>query len=255
VLTRLCLAGMIAPLQLEALYSLLDDDSVTTSENADVTISIATEDPAAATCYLCLGGEDEVDDDGQPLSALHRSCACRGTAGYVHLPCAITAGQANAKHWTSCPTCKKRWTASFGISLARARLELSPNLHELDPDKLLAGLEEKAMATLQLSQALIGVWGANATEAQKKESAELEAEAEALVQSMGWADDIASYAANYAALNDSDDSKDAALQIPDTGRMEQEAHKCFEDGDHEKATKLLTEAIDQTRRYCTYSTA
>ena len=52
MLTRLCLAGMIAPLQLEALYSLLDDNgwgSLTVHEMIDLYVRSPSSPPSVSS--------------------------------------------------------------------------------------------------------------------------------------------------------------------------------------------------------------
>jgi tetratricopeptide (TPR) repeat protein len=67
-----------------------------------------------AECFICLEGH----------GLLLRGCACRGSAGFVHLSCMVTAAQANGARWHTCPTCEQRWTGRLKLAIARARYDL-----------------------------------------------------------------------------------------------------------------------------------
>jgi len=68
----------------------------------------------SAECFICL------EEQGPLL----RGCACRGSAGFTHLSCLVTAAQANAARWHTCPTCGQRWTGRLKLAIARERYDL-----------------------------------------------------------------------------------------------------------------------------------
>ena len=86
----------------------------------------------AAECFICL----------EALGPLLRGCACRGSAGFVHLSCAVTAAQANSARWHTCPTCEQRWTGRLKLGIARARCDLlAPRNAEADSEVLQAAMD------------------------------------------------------------------------------------------------------------------
>ena len=71
------------------------------------------------TCYICLcEAGPATRSAGQGLV---RGCACRGTSGWAHLQCMVTAAMCNPTSWTDCPTCKQEYTGAVALGLARAR--------------------------------------------------------------------------------------------------------------------------------------
>ena len=95
--------------------------------------------PAGAECVICLEGTSTADN---PLG---RDCACRGSAGWSHVPCLISAAKQKSESWSSCPTCKQRWTGRTRLKLAEARVT-----HDIDnpTDNIerITALDEFAMA-------------------------------------------------------------------------------------------------------------
>jgi hypothetical protein len=81
------------------------------------------------TCWLCL-------TDGPP--GLLRGCACRGSAGFAHLPCLVTAATYNPAIWVSCPTCKQDFFGEVRRGLAAARWELAAALADGSTERLAA---------------------------------------------------------------------------------------------------------------------
>ena len=91
----------------------------------------------SAECFICL--------ESQGL--LLRGCACRGSAGFMHLSCLVTAAQVNAARWHTCPTCEQRWTGRLKLAIARAHYDL------LTPDSA-GGEGEVLQAAMDLTWAL-----------------------------------------------------------------------------------------------------
>lgn len=83
----------------------------------------------AATCWLCLTHEPP---------ALMRGCACRGSAGFVHLPCLVTAATHDPSTWIRCPTCEQDFYGELRRGLATARWELAAALAEGSTERLAA---------------------------------------------------------------------------------------------------------------------
>ena len=89
----------------------------------------AREDDRPLHCHVCLDGNDEAEGGGGQL--VHGGCGCRGSAGFAHLPCLIEAATHNpaadswSMHgsmcWSTCPTCRQRYTGPASLGLARAR--------------------------------------------------------------------------------------------------------------------------------------
>jgi tetratricopeptide (TPR) repeat protein len=82
----------------------------------------------AACCWLCL-------IDGP---ALLRGCACRGSAGFVHVSCLVTAATHDPATWVRCPTCKQDFYGELRRGLATARWELAAALAEGSTERLAA---------------------------------------------------------------------------------------------------------------------
>ncbi|KAJ8600421.1 hypothetical protein CTAYLR_001471 [Chrysophaeum taylorii] len=69
--------------------------------------------PSDATCFICLEG-----------GRLLRGCACRGTAGCVHVDCLAELAQrdkdaAAPSRWTHCITCRQGYTGALQLEMAR----------------------------------------------------------------------------------------------------------------------------------------
>ena len=72
-------------------------------------------------CWVCL---ETADPDG--VTAAPTGCACRGSAGYAHLSCLITAVQHKpAQERDSCPTCKQLYKGPMSAGLSDALLAAS----------------------------------------------------------------------------------------------------------------------------------
>jgi len=85
--------------------------------------------PAGATCcWLCL----------TDAPALVRGCACRGSAGFVHVSCLVTAATHDPATWIRCPTCKQDFYGELRRGLATARWELAAALAEGSTERLAA---------------------------------------------------------------------------------------------------------------------
>eukprot|EP01043_Picozoa_sp_COSAG02_P057998 COSAG02_NODE_7140_length_3160_cov_24.772623_5_plen_275_part_00 len=86
----------------------------------------------SAECFICLEGH----------GLLLRGCACRGSAGFLHLPCLVAAAQVNAARWHNCPTCGQRWTGRLKLAIARARYDLlMPRTAGADGELLQAAMD------------------------------------------------------------------------------------------------------------------
>lgn len=86
----------------------------------------------AAECFICLDGQGH----------LLRGCACRGSAGFVHLHCLVTAATVNSARWYTCPTCEQRWTGRLKLAIARARCDLlAPCTAGAEADVLQAAMD------------------------------------------------------------------------------------------------------------------
>ena len=81
-------------------------------------------------CWVCLEGGDSgelLHENGELHSG---GCACRGAAGFAHLPCLMKTAQANPARWTTCPTCTQPWTGSTSLCLALSRHRLAAELDD-----------------------------------------------------------------------------------------------------------------------------
>ena len=81
-------------------------------------------------CWVCLEGGDSgelLHENGELHSG---GCACRGAAGFAHLPCLMKMAQANPARWTTCPTCTQPWTGSTSLCLALSRHRLAAELDD-----------------------------------------------------------------------------------------------------------------------------
>jgi len=80
------------------------------------------EDDHKPTCYICL--DDGPDELGGKIV---RSCSCRGSAGYVHLSCAVnyasqkfkTRKEGEEDPWDTCPNCHQGYTGELAIDMAK----------------------------------------------------------------------------------------------------------------------------------------
>ena len=64
------------------------------------------------SCWICL------ESSGKLL----RGCACRGTAGYLHIPCLVEANRHRKEAHAECPTCKTRFVGELSMAAAEARV-------------------------------------------------------------------------------------------------------------------------------------
>ena len=63
-------------------------------------------------CWICF------DHIGELL----RGCACRGTAGYVHVACMVEANRHRKIAHDQCPTCEQSFVGALSMALAEARV-------------------------------------------------------------------------------------------------------------------------------------
>ena len=103
---------------------------------------------ADASCWICLEEGDE--HNGMPL---RRDCACRGSAGFVHLPCAIAFSRQKCetafveaddkadcrKAWEFCPNCKQKYGPRLAYDLANAWVDIESSHEETDLRRVMAG--------------------------------------------------------------------------------------------------------------------
>ena len=95
------------------------------------------------SCFLCL---DDEHTDGNPIV---RDCACRGTAGYVHVDCLVEFAKSKSRQidsemksvklgtfsggianpWIECITCRQEYLVS-----SRSRIALASAIWSLHPD-------------------------------------------------------------------------------------------------------------------------
>ena len=78
------------------------------------------------SCWICCEGE----------LLISTGCACRGSAGFVHLPCLVAAATHDVDLWTTCPLCRQEYTGEADLGLARARWELVCNRPAEDEERL-----------------------------------------------------------------------------------------------------------------------
>lgn len=81
------------------------------------------------TCWVCCDG-------AAAESLLPMGCACRGSAGFAHLLCLVSAARHNVDSWTTCPTCKQYYTGEVDVGLAKARWNLVHNRPDNDEERL-----------------------------------------------------------------------------------------------------------------------
>ena len=74
-------------------------------------------EPECWICYSAVSPE-------KPDEPLLRGCACRGTAGHVHVSCLARAAGRKKRIWTECPSCKQRYTGELFVELSRAHWAL-----------------------------------------------------------------------------------------------------------------------------------
>ena len=87
--------------------------------------TINKEEDHKPTCYICLDdGPDELGGE------VMRDCSCRGSAGYVHLSCAIKYAEQKYESsrilkakkqnpWKECPNCHQVYTGTLAIDMAK----------------------------------------------------------------------------------------------------------------------------------------
>jgi hypothetical protein len=117
-------------------------------------------------CWVCQEGA-EVGE------ITHSGCACRGSAGLVHISCLVAWADSEAagnklkdNSWRVCPTCEQMYAGHARIGLARALLERmchprqtahsdTPIQQASSSGHLLADAEDKRLwATMNLASAL-----------------------------------------------------------------------------------------------------
>ena len=82
------------------------------------------------TCYICL--DDGLDELGEEVM---RNCSCRGSAGYVHLSCAVKYAEQKCKSdakreedpWETCPNCHQDYRGDMAIGMANNHLTFVEN--------------------------------------------------------------------------------------------------------------------------------
>ncbi len=87
------------------------------------------------TCFICL--ESGRHEDGSPV--LSTGCACRGTAGYAHVPCVAAAAQHRDTRWYSCDTCKMDFTGALMMELAEKHWQRVRDRSVNDEERITAG--------------------------------------------------------------------------------------------------------------------
>ena len=144
-----------------------EEDDAGTSRDGDTAGAGAESSPPPSQCepFVAVTG-DACDADGEQscwicfetssrVTRSHRNdllstgCACRGSAGTVHLACLVSMAQHNTESWTNCPTCKQEFKSTIIVPLARARQRLADSLPS-DPD----GDEERLLAKHHMAVAL-----------------------------------------------------------------------------------------------------
>ena len=63
------------------------------------------------SCWICL----------ESSGKLVRGCACRGTAGYLHIACLVESNRHRANAHAECPTCQTRFVGALSMAVAEAR--------------------------------------------------------------------------------------------------------------------------------------
>ena len=76
-------------------------------------------------CWVCLESELEGGD-------LLRACACKGSAGYVHVECIVDYNKHHAEQKDQCPTCKQRYIGVAATAIAEARVHKSSSSSAFD---------------------------------------------------------------------------------------------------------------------------
>ena len=87
------------------------------------------------SCWICL------ESSGKLL----RGCACRGTAGYVHIACLVEANRHRTTAHDKCPTCQTRFVGALSMAAAEARVR--------DARKCSSNID--CAATAELAQACV----------------------------------------------------------------------------------------------------
>lgn len=98
-------------------------DSISKEEDIDI-------------CFICLENT---------ALRVRSGCACRGTAGVVHVECMVTAAQhlfTNQKHsaWYKCQICCENFTGDLRFRLAEAWVSKTQNKMEHDEERMCAQL-------------------------------------------------------------------------------------------------------------------
>ena len=110
-------------------------------------------------CWCCI---ESASTAAQPL--LHGGCACRGSAGWLHVGCVAQAASTQRDDheysisdlWDECPTCKQSWEGKVQLRLAQEHSRAMSDRPEEDPERLLAagGLVLALQAQGKLTEAL-----------------------------------------------------------------------------------------------------
>lgn len=79
------------------------------------------------SCWICFETSSRVTRSHRS-DLLSTGCACRGSAGTVHLGCLVTMAEHNPESWNSCPTCKQEFKGTIIVPLAQARQQLAASL-------------------------------------------------------------------------------------------------------------------------------
>jgi hypothetical protein len=80
-------------------------------------------------CWICF-------TEGDESAPLVRGCACRGSAGWVHVKCVVTAAKHTPAMWSVCPSCKQRYTGKLLLELAQLRWAEVRDMHPVAPARL-----------------------------------------------------------------------------------------------------------------------
>lgn len=108
----------------------MDDLRAAAKEAAAAAAATSEQAPLGGECWICLSSSNA---EGEGLI---RGCACRGTAGWVHLQCLVNAAEHKPTMWNQCPSCKQQYTGYLLLKLSRTRWEQVRPLPLLSPVRL-----------------------------------------------------------------------------------------------------------------------
>jgi tetratricopeptide (TPR) repeat protein len=104
----------------------------------------ADTDESAPRCWICFESEHR-STRSRRMELASMGCACRGSAGMVHLGCLVSMATHSPECWTNCPTCKQAYKSTMIVPLAQARQRLADRLprdadgvHEYEHERLCA---------------------------------------------------------------------------------------------------------------------